>query len=46
MSFSMEVEKDNKLSFLDIEIICKEDKFTTTIYLKPTFSSVYINFGL
>ena len=32
MSFSMETEKENKLSFLDIEIIREESKFTTTIY--------------
>ena len=44
MSFSMETEKENKLSFLDVEIICKQDKFTSTIYGKPTFSGVYSNF--
>ena len=44
MSFSMETEKENKLSFLDVEIICKQGKFTTTIYRKPTFSGVYSNF--
>ena len=32
MSFSMETEKENKLSFLDVEIIRKQGKFTTTIY--------------
>ena len=44
MSFSMETEKENKLSFLDVEIIRKQGKFTTTIYRKPTFSGVYGNF--
>ena len=44
MSFSMETEKENKLSFLDLEVICEVGKFTTTIYRKPTFSSVYSNF--
>ena len=44
LSFSLETEKENKLSFLDVEIICKQGKFTTTIYRKPTFSSVYSNF--
>ena len=44
MSFSMETEKENKLSFLDVEIICKQGKFTTTVYQKPAFSVVYVNF--
>ena len=44
MSFSMETEKQNKLSFLDVEVIGEQGKFTTTIYQKPTFSGVYSNF--
>ena len=44
MSFSMETEKENKLSFLDVEVIREQGKFTTTIYRKPTFSGVYSNF--
>ena len=44
MSFSMETEKENKLSFLGVEVIREQGKFTTTIYRKPTFSSVYSNF--
>ena len=44
MSFSMETEKENKLSFLDVEVIREQGNFTTTVYRKPTFSGVYINF--
>ena len=44
MSFSMETEKDNKLSFLDVEITREQGKFTTTVFRKPTFSGVYSNF--
>ena len=44
MSFSMEKEKENKLSFLDVEIKRELGKFTTTVYRKPTFSGVYSNF--
>ena len=44
MSFSMETEKENKLSFLDVEIIREQDKLTATSYRKPTFSGVYSNF--
>ena len=40
----MKTEKENKLSFLDVEIIREQGKFTTTIYRKPTFSGVYSNF--
>ena len=40
MSFSMEAEKEKKLSFLDVEIIHKQGKCTTRIYRKATFSGV------
>ena len=43
MSFSMETERKNKFSFLDIEVIRAQGKFTATIYRKPTFSGVYSN---
>ena len=44
MSFSMETEKETKLSFLYVEIIRQQGKFTTTIYRKPTFSGLYTNY--
>ena len=44
MSFSIETEKESKLSFLDVEIIHEQGKFTITIYRKPTFSGVYTNY--
>ena len=44
MSFSMETEKENKLSFFDVEVIREKGKCITTIYRKPTFSGVYSNF--
>ena len=37
MSFSMETEKVNKLSFLDVEVIREQGKFTTTVYSKTYF---------
>ena len=43
MSFSMETEKENNLSFLDVEIILEQGKFPTAIYRKPTFSGAYKN---
>ena len=39
----METEKENNLSFLDVEIVHEQGKFTTTIYQKPTVSGVYSN---
>ena len=44
MSFSMEAANQNKLSFLDAEIIREQGKFTTTVFLKPTFIGVYSDF--
>ena len=44
MLFSMETEKENKLSFFDIDVIPKQGKFTTTVYRKHIFSGVYSNF--
>ena len=31
ISFSMEAEKENKLTFFDVEVIQEKDKFTTTV---------------
>ena len=47
MSFSMETEKENKLSFLDIEIICEQDKFTKNLLLMVYIvTSKVFTFGL
>lgn len=43
MSFPMESEKENKLSFLDVEVICKRGKCITTSNYKPSFKK-YSNF--
>ena len=43
MSFFMKTEKESKLSFLDVEIVREEGKFTITIYPKPTFGGVCSN---
>ena len=42
MSFSMEAERQNKIYFLDVEVIREQGKFTTTIYRKPYFSGVLV----
>ena len=32
------------MSFLDVNIILEKDKFTTSVYRKPTFSGIYTHF--
>ena len=44
MRYTKEIENDNSLSFLDIRIDRKADNFETSLYRKPTFSGVYLNF--
>ena len=44
ISLTIENEKDNRMSFLDVNIIRGKDKFTTSVYRKPTFSGVYTHF--
>ena len=44
MSFSDEVERDVKISFLDVNVLREEGQFVTNVYRKPTFSGVYTHF--
>ena len=41
MLFTIEREKQNRMSFLDIANIREDKTFTTSVYRKPTFSGVY-----
>ena len=43
MSFSHEAERDEKLSFLDVNVFREEGQFVT-VYRKPTFGGVYPHF--
>ena len=43
MSFTIEREKQNRLSFLDIKIIREDITLTTPVYHKPTFQFVIFN---
>ena len=38
MSFTIESEKQSRMSFLDIQVIRDDKAFTTSVYRKPTFS--------
>ena len=44
ISLTIENEKDNRMSFLDVNTIREKDKFTTSVYHKPTFSGIYNHF--
>ena len=44
ISFTIENEKDNRMSFLDVNIIREQGGFTTSVYRKPTFSRIYTHF--
>ena len=41
MSFTIETEQNNKMSFLDVDVIREQGKFITSVYQKLTFSNVY-----
>ena len=45
MSFTTENEKQNRMSFPDVQVIHENEKFTTSVYPKPTFSEVHTQFG-
>ena len=40
MSFTVETEQNNKISFLDGSVIREQGKFVTSVYRKPFFSGV------
>ena len=44
IKFTMEVEKDKKLSFLDVLISSEKDNFETSVYRKLTFTGLFMNF--
>ena len=44
IKFTFEHEHNNSFSFLDVKICRKNNKLTTSVYRKPTFSGVFTNF--
>ena len=44
IKFTLQIEENGSLSFLDITISCENNKFVTSVYSKPTFSDVFTNF--
>ena len=44
MSFTYEEEQNNCLPFLDVMVTREDDRLSTSLYRKPTFSGLYTNF--
>ena len=44
IKFTMEIENNNKLSFLDVLITRDSNKFYTSVYRKPTFTGLSTNY--
>ena len=44
IKFTFEVEKNNNFSFLEVEICRANNKFTTSVFRKPTFGGVFTDF--
>ena len=44
INFTMETEEDYSLSFLDVDIKRNKNKFSTSVYRKPTFSGLGISY--
>ena len=44
IKFNSGIEMNNSLSFLDIKIVRGNNKFTTSVYRKPTFTGAFTNF--
>ena len=44
ITFTSEVERDEKLPFHDIDISRSQSKFNTSVYRKPTFNGLFTNF--
>ena len=43
-SLTIETEQNNKISFLDVNVICEQGKFVASVNRKSTFSGVYTHF--
>ena len=45
IKFTMEKEADNKLTFLDVSIVRSNNKFSTCVYRKPTFTGLGLKYS-
>ena len=46
LQFTMEVEDDGRLPFLDVQIKKQKKEFVRSVYCKPTFSGLYTRWDL
>lgn len=46
IQFAYELEKNNKLAFLDVLLIRDNDMIENTVYRRPTNSDIYLNWRL
>ena len=44
MKFTFKKEQNNCFNFLNVEVIREDNVFTISVYSKPSFSSVYMDF--
>ena len=44
MNFTLEMENENSLPFLDVNVIRLNDRFVTSVFRKATFSGIFTNF--
>ena len=44
MEFTMEMEKDNRISFLDVAVTRRDGTLTTEVYRKPTYTELYTHY--
>ena len=45
IDFTYETESGNKLSFLDVKLICADDNIETCVFKKPTNTDIYIHWN-
>ena len=45
INFTYETESGNKLSFLDVKLICTDDNIETCVFKKPTNTDIYIHWN-
>ena len=45
IKFTYETESGNKLSFLDVQLICTGDNIETCVFRKPTNTDIYIHWN-
>ena len=44
IKFNFEHDHNNTFSFLDVKLCCENNKVTTSVHRKPTFSGVFTSF--